>query len=314
MSQISDFYFPSSSGLCQIHARQWLPDEEPYVGIVQIMHGMAEHIARYDAFARFLNEHGYVVVGNDHLGHGTSVVSEDYRGHFTDRNGWAHVSNDTRTLQIMTARNFPHLPYFIFGHSMGSFLARTYLIRFAGTVDGAVICGTGHTSPKLLRAAQLVAKEEAMRIGVRARSKILPQLCMGSYNKQFAPNRTPSDWLSLNEENVDRYCADPLCGGEMTVGFFRDLINGLHFIGTTKNLDFMKKDTPVFLIAGAEDPVGNNGKGVQQVYDNFIKAGMADVSLHLYPGLRHEILNEACNDIVYNDILTWLESKRTAAP
>ena len=147
MSKITDFTFPSSSGLCQIHGRQWLPEDGNYVGIVQLLHGVAEHIGRYDAFARFLNSHGYIVVGNDHLGHGLSVAGEAYRGYFADRDGWIHVSNDTRTLQIMTARQFPGLPYFLLGHSMGSFLTRTYLIRFPGTVDGAVICGTGQMRP-----------------------------------------------------------------------------------------------------------------------------------------------------------------------
>ena len=130
MSQITDFYFPSSAGLCPIHARQWLPDHAPYAGVVQLLHGIAEHIGRYDAFARFLNRHGYIVVGNDHLGHGASISSPENLGYFADRDGWMHVSNDTRTLQIMTERQFPGLPYVLFGHSMGYFLTLPNLKRF----------------------------------------------------------------------------------------------------------------------------------------------------------------------------------------
>ena len=311
MSQITDFKFPSSSGICQIHARQWVPDHGPYVGIVQLLHGMAEHISRYDDFARFLNSHGYIVVGNDHLGHGTSVSSPDMLGHFSDKDGWIHVSNDTRTLQIMTARHFPDMPYFLFGHSMGSFLTRTYLIRFPGTVDGAIICGTGQMSDGLIRAAKAVATIEKKGIGLRGKSKLLTAMSIGAYNKQFKPVRTECDWLSVNNENVDRYIADPLCGFDTTVGFFLDLMDGLSMIKDPQQLAHMKKNTPVFFLSGGLDPVGDNGKGVQKAYESFIQVGMSDVALNIYPGLRHEILNEVANELVYDDILTWLDRKRS---
>lgn len=310
MSQITDFTFPSSSGLCQIHARQWVPDKEPYVGIVQLVHGMAEHIGRYDDFARFLNSHGYVVVGNDHLGHGASVASAEDLGHFSDKDGWTHVSNDTRTLQIMTARLFPKLPYFLFGHSMGSFLTRTYLIRFPGTVDGAVICGTGQMGAAVIRAGKTTAALEEKRIGIRGKSSLLASMSIGAYNNQFKPNRTNCDWISVNQENVDNYLADPLCGFDTSVGFFRDLMDGLTFIEDPANLAHMDKSTPIYFIAGGEDPVGDSGKGVQKAYNSFCKAGMTDVNLRLYPGLRHEILNEVGNELVYDDVLHFLERKR----
>lgn len=313
MSQITDFSFPSSAGHCQIHARQWVPDEEPYAGVVQLLHGMAEHIGRYDDFARFLNSHGYIVVGNDHLGHGASVSSPEGLGHFADRDGWTHVSNDTRTLQIMTARHFPGLPYFLFGHSMGSFLTRTYLIRFPGTVDGAVICGTGQMSDGIIRAGKAVAAVEEKRIGIRGKSSLLAAMSIGAYNKQFKPNRTSCDWISVNQENVDRYLADPLCGFDTTVGFFRDLMDGLALIKDPRKLAHMDKKTPVYFIAGGLDPVGENGKGVQKAYDSFRRVGMEDVDLTLYPGLRHEILNEVTKELVYSDVLTWLERKRQRA-
>ena len=230
MSKMIDFTFPSSSGLCQIHARQWLPEKEPYVGVVQLVHGIAEHIGRYDAFARFLNSHGYVVVGNDHLGHGLSVASEQFRGFFAERDGWTHVSNDIRTLQIMTARQFKGLPYFLFGHSMGSFLTRTYLIRFPGTVDGAVICGTGQMRPAVIASGRMAGEMEKRRLGAKGKSKLLARLSFGSYNNQFKPVRTEYDWLSINRDNVDAYMADPLCGFDTTVGLFLDLMDGLTLI------------------------------------------------------------------------------------
>ena len=313
MSKVTDFTFPSSSGLCQIHARQWLPEEEPYVGIVQLVHGIAEHIGRYDAFARFLNSHGYIVVGNDHLGHGLSVASEEYRGYFADRDGWMHVSNDTRTLQIMTARRFPNLPYFLFGHSMGSFLTRTYLIRFPGTLDGAVICGTGQMRLAVIRAGQAAAQVEKLRLGAKGKSWLISQLCFGSYNNQFKPARTAYDWLSINEENVDAYMADPLCGFDITVGLFLDLLDGLTLIEDPKQLAHMQKEMPVFFIAGGLDPVGESGKGVRRAYLSFKESGMKDVDIRIYPGLRHEILNEVGCEMVYDDVLLWLERQRERA-
>jgi alpha-beta hydrolase superfamily lysophospholipase len=306
MSIISDFTFPSSAGGCGIHVRQWLPEAEPYAGVVQIMHGVAEHIGRYDEFARFLNSHGYVVVGNDHLGHGASVASEADLGYFADKDGWIHVSNDTRTLQIMTARRFPSLPYFLFGHSMGSFLARTYLIRFPGTVTGAIICGTGQLSDGALFAGQRAASAEMRLVGKRGKSRLAAQ-SFAAYNRQFRPSRTAFDWLSINEENVDNYIADPLCGFDVTAGLFRDMLGGIAFIRDEKNLAHMKKDMPVLFISGGLDPVGENGAGVRRALASFRDAGLKHTQIHIYPGLRHEILNEAGREMVYDDVLLWLE-------
>ena len=313
MSQITEFLFPSSAGNCHIHCVQWLPDQEPYVGVIQLVHGIAEHIKRYDDFARFLNRHGYVVVGHDHLGHGTSVGSEADRGHFADCDGWTHAGNDIRTLQIMTARQFPGLPYFLFGHSMGSFLTRTHLIRFPGTITGAILCGTGQMSPVVIRAGRVAAHLEAKRLGLRGKSQLLKKLSFGSYNKKFEPVRTDVDWLSLDHRNVDNYINDPLCGFDTTVGLFLDLMDGLALIRDPKKLTQMDQKLPVFFIAGDQDPVGDFGKGVKKVYQSFQRAGLSDLSLHLYPGLRHEILNETNHETIYGDVLHWLETHRGAA-
>ena len=311
MSERTSFFFPSSAGHSRIHAMQWAPDDGTALrGVVQILHGVAEHIERYDELACYLNNHGYAVVGNDHLGHGKSVSSDTDYGYFADKDGWTHVCNDVRTLQIMTARRFPNVPYFLLGHSMGSFLARTYLIRFPGTVHGAILCGTGQMSSALIAAGQSAGRLEALRLGRRGRSHLLTQLSFGSYNKRFRPNRTEYDWLSVNSRNVDAYIADPLCGFETTVGLFLDLMEGLSYIKNKKNLSRMKKDMPILFIAGDQDPVGDAGAGVRRARDSFRSAGMTDVTLHLYPGLRHEILNELDHASVYDDLLSWLEEKR----
>ena len=309
----TDFYYPSSApGGTQIHACQWVPEQEPYVGVVQLIHGIAEHIGRYDAFAQFLTGHGYVVVGNDHLGHGGSAPTAEKLGWFAERDGWTHASNDTRTLQILTMRRFPGLPYFLFGHSMGSFLCRTDLIRFPGTADGAVLCGTGQMCTAQLLAGRAAAQAEALRLSRRGRSPRLSQLSFGTYNRQFAPNRTAYDWLCSNEASVDAYLADPMCGFTPTVGMFQDLMEGIAFVTAPEHLARMKKHTPVFFIAGGLDGVGENGAAVRRAYLSFKKAGMTDVDIRIYPGMRHEILNELAKELVYDDVLLWLERKRGA--
>ena len=206
-----------------------------------------------------------------------------------------------------------NLPYFLLGHSMGSFLARTYLIRYPGTVDGAIIMGTGQMAPAVIAGGRAVAAEEARRVGEDQSSPLVQELAFGAYNKRFAPNRTEFDWLSVNPDNVDRYIQDPLCGGNPTIGLFREMLGGLRFIAKPENLRKMNLNTPILFISGEMDPVGDCGKGVKRAYESFRKAGVRSVFLKLYPELRHEILNEDCRETVYGDILQWLESRVPAS-
>ena len=226
-----------------------------------------------------------------------------------DENGWENVVDDMEKIRERTAKVFPDVPYFLFGHSMGSFLSRTYLIRYPGKLDGCILCGTGHMNGLIVAGGKFVADGEIRKLGAAAYSEKADTLAFGAYNKRFAPNRTPFDWVSLNEENVDAYMADPLCGGKTTLGLFRDMMGGIGFICDQKNINRMDKELPVFFIAGDQDPVGDMGKGVERAYAAFKKAGIRDVSLKLYHGLRHEILNEKTRQYVYRDVLDWLESR-----
>ena len=305
----SEFYFPSSDGRTLIHVNQWTPLGGPIAGVVQIAHGVAEYGARYEPFARFLCGHGFAVVANDHLGHGKSLVEDCPMVYFGDENGWRHAVEDMEELRRRTAKVFPGVPYFLFGHSMGSFLSRTHLIRYPGRLDGCVLCGTGHMSPALIAGGKLIADREIRRLGRKAYSAKADQLAFGAYNKPFAPNRTRFDWISTSEANVDAYIADPLCGGDTTLGLFRDMLGGLGIITKQANIERMDKDLPVLFIAGDQDPVGEMGKGVRRAYQAFRKAGVRDVSIKLYHGLRHEILNEASRRYVYQDVLDWLETR-----
>ena len=217
----NEFTFPSADGKTSIHAVEWLPEGDVRA-VLQISHGVAEYILRYEPFAEYLTARGFAVAGHDHLGHGGSVAEGAARLYFGPRGSWNWVVDDIYTRRQLAGRRFPGVPYFLLGHSMGSFLARTYLIRYPGTVDGAVIMGTGQQSPALIAGGKAIAAEESARIGEDKGSPVVEKLAFGAYNKCFAPNRTVNDWLSVSTENVDRYLADPLCGGTPTSGLFRE--------------------------------------------------------------------------------------------
>ena len=303
-----EFTFPSHDGRTAIHAVEWLP-ECPVRAMLQLSHGVAEYIERYEYLAAYLTERGFAVVGNDHLGHGSSVAEGAARLYFGPKGSWFTVADDLYTLRGLAGRQFPDVPYFLLGHSMGSFLARTYLIRYPGTVDGAILMGTGQMAPAVLAGGKLIAAREARRAGEDHSSPVVDRLAFGAYNKLFAPNRTAFDWLSVNEENVDRYIADPLCGGSASIGLFRELLDGMTFLSSPKQLKKMNMSTPVLFVSGSMDPVGDCGKGVQRARDSFRKAGVRETAMKLYPGLRHEILHETCRDVVCEDLYEWLAAR-----
>ena len=309
MSIVSEYYFPSSNGKTLIHVNQWTPVGREIRGVVQIAHGVAEYGKRYEQFARYLCQHGFVVVANDHLGHGKSVIEDCPMVYLGEKGSWWNVVDDMESLRQRTAKVFAGKPYFFFGHSMGSFLARSHLIRYPGKLDGCILCGTGHQSPVLISGGKLVADKEIKRLGRKAFSVRADQLAFGSYNKPFAPNRTRFDWLSANEANVDAYIADPLCGGDTTLGLFREMLDGLSYITKQANINAMDKEVPVLFIAGDQDPVGDMGKAVEKAHACFKKAGVRDLRIKLYHGLRHEILNENSKQYVYREVLDWLEAR-----
>ena len=308
MPEIRDFYFPSTNGKNKILARICTPDKPPKA-VVQIAHGIAEHISRYDPFMFFLAENGYVAVGNDHLGHGLSAENEDGLGIFDTQNGWTYAVDDMKALRDQVRQEFHDIPYIFFGHSMGSFLTRTYLIRYPDQYDAAILSGTGQQSPALINAGFFAANLLTLLRGPGADGKLLNDMAFGSYCKKIDNPRTPFDWLSTNEENVDRYIADPLCGFVAKCSMYRDMMGGLKFLTKQSNIDKMNKDAPIEFMSGAEDPVGDYGAGVEKAYRAFCDAGLHDVTMKLYPGGRHEMLNETNREEVMQDILAWLDQR-----
>lgn len=308
MPTFKDFYFNSSTGKNKIHARMCVPDTEPRA-IVQIIHGIAEYIDRYDEFMSFLADNGIIAVGTDHLGHGKSIESEEQTGFFAYDNGWDYVVRDEEVLRLAMHENYPELPIIVFGHSMGSFMTRTLLIRYPDAFNAAIISGTGNQGSALVNGGLFMGNLVTGLKGAHHYSKFLNNLAFGSYNKIYENPKTEYDWLSRAEANVQKYIDDPLCGFIPSCSLFRDMMTGVKFITNRKNLTAMNKDMPVYFMSGDKDPVGECGKGVQKAYNNFLEAGMKDVSIKLYPGGRHEMLNEINKDEVYTDILAWLNSK-----
>ena len=310
MTNMTEFTFLSTDGKTQLHGMRWEPEGGSVRAVLQICHGVAEHIARYDAFARYLNGLGIAVVGHDHLGHGLSLPEGGIPVYFGEGNTWNTVVDDIYVLHQRIRLWYPDVPLCIMGHSMGSFLTRTYLIRYPGTVKAAVIMGTGWQPKAVIAGGMAVAKAVGAVVGENGTSDLVTNLAFGAYNKLFAPNRTSCDWLSADEDNVDTYMADPLCGADATVGLFRQMLLGIRFNQKLSNLRQMDPHIPVLFVAGEKDPVGDCGNGVRRTYQEFRRAGVQDCTLKLYPGLRHEILNEkAQQQQIFEDIGQWLTSK-----
>ena len=301
-----DRWYPSK-GAGQIHVCAWLPEGEVRA-VVQIVHGIAEFAERYDDFAKYLNQQGLAVVAEDHMGHGQSINNGGIQGYF--HGGWFTAVEDTVQLTKDTVAQYPDVPYILFGHSMGSFMARTILCKYPELpLKAAVICGTGWQPTFALPALIRVVEGICQKTGETVPSEKLQNLVFGSYNRKVEHPRTPFDWICSDRKAVDAYIAHPLCGFTATCGLLRELMKGIYYIQQPRNLQNMCKDLPVFFIAGGDDPVGNYGKGVRQAAQAFQKAGMKDVSVRIYPLCRHEILNEINKIEIYEDVLQWIETQ-----
>lgn len=297
----NEFYFPSKDGVTQIHAMEWIPEGE-ILAILQVVHGMAEHIARYDAFASYLAEKGIYVVGHSHLGHGKSVTSTEKLGYFHAPDGNACVIGDIHELRTKTQQKYPDAPYVMMGHSMGSFLTRQYLGNYSEGIAGAIIMGTGDQPDIALSAGKMVCKVIAACKGWEYRSEFVNNLAIGGYEKKLGKG-----WLSKNEENVKMYEEDLLCGFVFTLNAFYHMFDGMAKMNAQEKGGKIPKELPIFFVAGSEDPVGASGKGVKAVYQRYLSQGAQKVDIKLYEGDRHEILNEEDRAVVYEDLLIWMK-------
>lgn len=281
--------------------RIWQPEGAPRA-IVQILHGMAEHIDRYERMARALNERGVLVCGRNHRGHGKDAET---LGYFADKNGWQTILRDAHEVSEDVKKRCPGVPFFVLGHSMGSFLAREYAIQYGKELDGLILSGTGFYGRPLCLAGRLMAALSPKK----KPANFVNNIAFAGNNKPFAPGRTGFEWLSRDEQEVDKYVADPLCGFTFTGRAFADFFTGLEALTYEKDLRAMPRDLPVYFMSGDHDPVGQMGEGVKKVAAQFRRAGMKDVTVKLYPDARHELFNELNRDEVTNDLIGWLEEK-----
>ena len=303
-----DFTFPSSDGLHNINCFAIYPKSPK--AILQIEHGVAEHIERYVPFAEKMAQSGFAVFADDHLGHGKTISDKSEICWFAENDGWKYVCDDVVKLRMVATEMFPNIPFVLMGHSMGSFIVRTVAIDHSDIIDALVISGTGHQDGLIIKLGKMVASvEKARNGGSKGKSPLIETLAFGAYNKKFAPNRTTHDWLSRDDEEVDKYIADSKCGMSVTIGLFDDMLTGFDYIRKPANISIIRKDLPIYIFSGDKDPVGDMSKGVITVYNLYKKCGIDDVTLKLYKDGRHELLNGPDREIVINDLTEWLNTK-----
>lgn len=305
MVKKEEFLFDSRDGKSKIHAVRWVP-EGKICCILQIVHGMAEFVERYEAMAQYLGEKGIMVTGEDHLGHGKSVPGGGRYGYFCEQDPATVVVRDVHRLKKMNQEEYPGIPYVILGHSMGSFITRNYLFRYGTGIQGAIICGTGSQPKALVKLCLLIERIQRLFLGSSHVAKMIDHMAFGSYNKRIEAPKTSFDWLCTDENEVQKYMDEPMCGFTFTLNGFRTLFTLLDRLNKEENLKLMPKELPVMFIAGEEDPVGNHGEGVRKAQEDFVKNGMERTSLKLYGGCRHEILNEPIKQQIYDDIYAWV--------
>jgi alpha-beta hydrolase superfamily lysophospholipase len=298
------FQFTADDGAA-LFVHRFLPDGPP-TGVVHIAHGMSEHGARYARFAEALAAKGYAVYADDHRGHGQTSPGANDRGFVSSTGGWARLVRDQVQLIGHEKQAHPGLPVIAFGHSMGSFLIQSYLLDHSKEVAAAILSGSSGKPGLLAQAGRLVARLERLRLGERGRSALLTALSFDDFNKKFAPTRTGFDWLSRDPAEVDKYIADPACGFAVTTTMWIDLLDNAAANADPARQAGVRRDLPIYLVAGARDPVGEMGKGVLRLEAEYKKAGVKSVTCKLYPDARHEILNETNRDEVTAAITAWL--------
>ena len=303
---------PSHDGVSALHMERWIPaevasgDSDPRA-IIQIVHGMVEHVGRYARFAESLADLGFVVVGEDHIGHGYTAGADGDLGHMEPGRGMTEILKDMALLAQETRMAYPGVPLIMFGHSMGSFLARAFVVDHPVLADGFILSGTAFRSQLPIKAGRSVARVIGSARGRLYRSEIIERLALGAYSTPFRPNTTPHDWISRDEAVVDAYEADELSGAKFSVGAYAEMFGLLSRICSPDHLSATPDDLPILIISGEKDPVGHMGKGPRELTRRLESCGVADVTLKLYPECRHELLNEQDREVVEQEIIAWIE-------
>ena len=308
MARREDLQMQSNDKITMLKVVLWKPEGE-IRAILQISHGMVEHIERYSEFAAFLADNGIMVVGSDHLGHGESLSARLKKGYFCEKDPSGVVVDDLYKITKGIRKMYPNIPYFIFGHSMGSFIVRNYITEYGEDLAGAIICGTGDIPNFKAKSGLLLIKILTLFKGSKYRSKFINNMALGNNNKHFTEPKFGERWLTKDEEKVREYMEDPKCGFIFTLNGYRTLMESIIKNNKTSKRLCTPEDLPLLIISGADCPLGEFGEGIKRVYKKYKKAGIKDITWKLYENDRHEILNETDRDVVYNDILGWINKK-----
>ncbi len=301
-----EFFFDSRDNRSRIHAVRYVPGDREPACVVQIVHGMAEYIERYEEFARFPTQRGCVVTGNDHLGHGKSVGEDGLYGYFCQQDPATVLVRDVHRLKKMTQQEYPGLPYVIVGHSMGSFILRNYLTMYGSGITGAVIMGTGYQPRVAMAAAKCMVGLQKIFLGSRHVSRFSDRVSFSGYNRRIPDAKTDFDWLCKDEESVRRYMEDPLCGNVFTLNGFQTLSELISRAHDPRRLRKIPADLPLMVISGDADPLGQYGKGIPKVCQGLRDAGVKDVEMCLWETGRHELLNEPERARIMELIYDWM--------
>ena len=299
-----DYSFTSEDGT-PIHAVKW--ENQKPKAIVQIIHGMAEYVERYDEFAKYLTERGFVVAGENHRGHGKTAGSLENVGYFADSDGWNKVIADNLLLGAKLREEYPQIPFYIIGHSMGSFLARKIIAEYPREIDKVILSGSGDFSSGQINMLSLIASIQKIFLGGHAKAKFIDKLSFSSMNNQFNPGRTGFEWISRDEAKVDEYLADPYCGFVASIQMYLDFASGIKYLKSQACLDKTPKELPILFYSGEEDPVGGNTKFITAVHKTYVDSGHSKTELMFNKNGRHESLNETNRTEVYQILADWLE-------
>ena len=284
----------------------WVPDGEAK-GIVQIFHGMVEHIDRYDDFAKYLNSKGYIVAGDDHRGHGRTAKKE-YLGQVPFGHTYFDTIDDEKIITAFLKEKYPNLPVFVFAHSYGSFLGQGYIQQNSKEIDGCILSGSAKMDGPEVGIAKSVSAMQYKLCGRDKPANLIKNLTFGQYEKPFKKEKRVNAWLNRDVEECEKYNNDPYCNYTMSIAFYKNFFDGLSKIYEDERLAAIDKKLPIFIVSGDKDPVGKMGKAVSKLYDMYKGIGIENVQIKLYEQARHEIVNELNKADVYDDVSAWLDA------
>ena len=301
----SHFTFTADDG-ARLFVYRWLPDVGFGKGVVHIAHGLAEHAGRYERLAEALTESGYVVFANDHRGHGKTAGEPETIGHFADEDGWARILTDIEQIAQQARGDYPHHPVILFGHSMGSLVAQHLATR--NLFDAVAMSGANGNVSALVHAGKLITRFERLRLGRRGKSELLSKLSFDAFNKAFKPNRTSFDWLSRDEDEVDKYIADPMCGFLCSTQLWLDMLGAITEAAKPEFRAKVPKQLPVYLFSGSRDSANEEGRGSTALAEYYRSIGLEKISYRIFTQARHETLNETNREEVTTHLIDWLDA------